>query len=151
METSNKNKELKLLSVKDVAEITQAGLSTVRGWIRDGKLKSVKVGHFRRIRPTDLEKFIDGTKSDHPPKYGFEEESLLIKESQEKYGEPNESDIEYWEKRFPPLKKGDPIFKLVGIGSGELTDVSENVDECLYRIYRNEKTNTEKSDNSSTH
>ena len=132
METSNKNKELKLLSVKDVAEITQAGLSTVRGWIREGKLKSVKVGHFRRIKAADLEEFITGTDSSRPSKSKFEEESFLIKESQEKYAEPDQNDIEYWEKRFPPLKKGDSYFNLIGIGSSGLTDVSENVDEYLY-------------------
>jgi len=132
METSNKNKELKLLSVKDVAEITQAGLSTVRGWIREGKLKSVKVGHFRRVKATDLEEFITGTDSSRPSKSKFEEESFLIKESQEKYAEPDQNDIEYWEKRFPPLKKGDSYFNLIGIGSSGLTDVSENVDEYLY-------------------
>jgi excisionase family DNA binding protein len=132
MEISNKNKELKLLSVKDVAEITQAGLSTVRGWIREGKLKSVKVGHFRRIKAADLEEFITGTDSSRPSKSKFEEESFLIKESQEKYAEPDQNDIEYWEKRFPPLKKGDSYFNLIGIGSSGLTDVSENVDEYLY-------------------
>jgi len=113
MEISNKHKGLKLLSVKDVAGITQAGLSTVRGWIREGKLKSVKVGHFRRVRAADLEKFIDGT----------------------------ENDIEYWEKRFPPLKKGDFYFNIIGIGFSGLTDVSENVDEYLYG-----EINAEKSD-----
>jgi len=123
---------LKLLSVKDVAEITQAGLSTVRGWIREGKLKSVKVGHFRRIKAADLEEFITGTDSSRPSKSKFEEESFLIKESQEKYAEPDQNDIEYWEKRFPPLKKGDSYFNLIGIGSSGLTDVSENVDEYLY-------------------
>ncbi|MCL5986314.1 MAG: helix-turn-helix domain-containing protein [Actinobacteria bacterium] len=138
METSNKYKELKLLSVKDVAEITQAGLSTVRGWIRDGKLKSVKVGHFRRIRATDLEKFIMAAESNRSSKFRSDEESFLIKENQEEYAEPDESDIEYWEKRFPPLKKGDPIFDIIGIGESGLTDVSENVDKYLYQIFQEE-------------
>jgi excisionase family DNA binding protein len=138
MEISNKNNELKLLSVKDVAEITQAGLSTVRGWIREGKLKSVKVGHFRRVRTADLEKFIMGTESNRSSKFKSDEELLLIKEGQKKYTEPDENDIEYWEKRFPPLKKGDPIFDIVGIGESGLTDISENVDKYLYQIFREE-------------
>jgi excisionase family DNA binding protein len=132
MEISNKNKELRLLTIRDVSEITQAGLSTVRGWIREGKLKSVKVGHFRRVRATDLEKFITSTESSHPSESKFDEKSFLIKESQEEYAEPDESNIEYWEKRFPPLKKDDFYFKIIGIGCSGLTDVSENVDEYLY-------------------
>jgi len=109
MEIPNNNKELKLFSVKDVAEITQAGLSTVRGWIREGRLKSVKVGHFRRVKAVDLIEFIN---------------------------KPDENDIEYWEKHFPPLKKDDPIFDIIGIGKSGLTDVSENVDKYLYQIFQ---------------
>jgi excisionase family DNA binding protein len=49
-----------LLTLPEVAKILKVSLSTVRAWIREGRLRSVKVGHFRRVGPEDLTQFIHG-------------------------------------------------------------------------------------------
>ena len=49
-----------LLTLPEVAKILKVSLSTVRAWIREGRLSSIKVGHFRRVRGEDLESFIEG-------------------------------------------------------------------------------------------
>jgi excisionase family DNA binding protein len=111
MDAINYPKQIQLLSVKEVAEITRAGVSTVRAWIREGKLKSVKVGHFRRVRVADLERFIQGGGRDRGADLGPEDREADL--------EHTENDLEYWEKRFPPLTEDDPYFELVGIGSSK--------------------------------
>lgn len=49
-----------LLTLSEVAKILKVSLSTVRAWIREGRLSSIKVGHFRRVGREDLQRFIEG-------------------------------------------------------------------------------------------
>ncbi len=51
---------IELLTLPEVAKVLKVSLSTVRAWIREGRLSSIKVGHFRRVRHEDLEGFIEG-------------------------------------------------------------------------------------------
>ena len=53
-----------LLTLSEVARTLQASLLTVRGWIREGKLSSVKVGRFRRVGREDLKRFIERGRSE---------------------------------------------------------------------------------------
>jgi excisionase family DNA binding protein len=46
-----------LLSVFDVAKRLNLHVKTVRGYVRDGRLKAVRIGKQYRIRRSDLEKF----------------------------------------------------------------------------------------------
>ncbi len=48
------------LRVKDVALFTNSSERTVRRWIADGTLHSVKVGGIRLIDPADLERLFVG-------------------------------------------------------------------------------------------
>ena len=51
------SKEIKLLTIKQVAEILQVSERTVFRYIKDGKLKATKIGQWR-IKKEDLDKFI---------------------------------------------------------------------------------------------
>jgi len=46
------------LKVEDIARELDLHVNTVRGWIRDGKLKATKVGRDYRIKREDYEKFL---------------------------------------------------------------------------------------------
>jgi excisionase family DNA binding protein len=46
------------LKVEDIAQELDLHVNTVRGWIRDGKLKATKVGRDYRIKRQDYEKFL---------------------------------------------------------------------------------------------
>lgn len=48
----------RLLSVEDVAERLGCSIRTVRRWIADGSLDSVKVGGLRRVTAASLDRFI---------------------------------------------------------------------------------------------
>jgi excisionase family DNA binding protein len=53
-----------LLTVKEVAERLRVSRMTISRWIKDGSLRSVRVGHGVRFRPADVEQFIeDSTRS----------------------------------------------------------------------------------------
>ena len=46
------------LTVEEIAQELKMHVDTVRGWIRDGKLKATRFGRDYRIRREDYEKFI---------------------------------------------------------------------------------------------
>ena len=46
------------LTVEEIAQELKMHVDTVRGWIREGKLKGAKFGRDYRIRREDYEKFI---------------------------------------------------------------------------------------------
>jgi len=54
-----KEDPLKLYTVQEVAKLLRVTDSTVRRWLKNGDLPRVKLGHVIRIRPGDLEKFIE--------------------------------------------------------------------------------------------
>lgn len=47
---------------EDIASNLQVHLKTVYNWIKSGKLKAVKVGHFWRISETELNRLLKGEK-----------------------------------------------------------------------------------------
>ncbi len=47
------------LSVDDIAKELNIHPDTVRGWIRDRKLKATKLGRDYRIKRVDLDKFLE--------------------------------------------------------------------------------------------
>ena len=49
----------RLLNAQDVAAALKMGLSTVYMLVERGELPSIRIGRSVRIRPEDLEKFID--------------------------------------------------------------------------------------------
>jgi excisionase family DNA binding protein len=54
--------EERFLSLEDVAERLQVSDRTVRRWVKDGKLAAYKPGREWRIRPSDLEEFLESRK-----------------------------------------------------------------------------------------
>jgi excisionase family DNA binding protein len=48
----------KLLTPEDAAKILVVEAETVRSWLRDGKLKGVKMGRLWRVRESDLAEFL---------------------------------------------------------------------------------------------
>ena len=55
---------MQYLSVEDVAKIARVPVATVRGWIRTGRLPSVKPGWRRLVQRADIERFLK--RSTHP-------------------------------------------------------------------------------------
>jgi excisionase family DNA binding protein len=53
----------RLYSMAEVAERLGMSKDTIADWIKAGRLKASRIGRFWRIRPQDLEAFID----DPPP------------------------------------------------------------------------------------
>lgn len=49
----------KLLTAKEVAELLQLNPQTIRRWCKRGLIKHIKFGNHIRIRPLELEKFIE--------------------------------------------------------------------------------------------
>ena len=56
-------KQEPLLTCKQAAELLQVHEWTVRRWIRENKLESVKIGHTRRIMREQLDKMIKAGKT----------------------------------------------------------------------------------------
>jgi len=48
----------RLLTLEEVAERLAVAPKTIRGWLREGKLKGLKVGKLWRVREQDLEAFL---------------------------------------------------------------------------------------------
>ena len=46
------------LKVEDIARELDLHVNTVRGWIRDGKLKATRFGRDYRVKREDFDKFI---------------------------------------------------------------------------------------------
>ena len=53
---------MRYLSAKQVAEQVGVSISTVRTYLRSGKLPSFKIGKLRRISEVDLDDFVTGRK-----------------------------------------------------------------------------------------
>jgi len=56
----------KLLTPEQVAERLQVTERTVYGWLRHGKLPALKLGRLWRIRPDDLETFLENARKMPP-------------------------------------------------------------------------------------
>ena len=54
----------RLLKIADVAERLAVSVTTVRRLIAAGKLQTVRIGRALRIRPDDLETYIENSKTD---------------------------------------------------------------------------------------
>jgi len=52
----------RLLKPEEAAERLAVSAKAIRGWLREGKLRGVKVGRLWRIREQDLEAFIEGNR-----------------------------------------------------------------------------------------
>ena len=48
----------KLYTPEQIAQLLQVNVVTVHRWLRDGKLKSVKIGRLWRVSARNLEEFI---------------------------------------------------------------------------------------------
>jgi len=55
MDTQN---TIKLLRLTEVAERLDVSMPTVRRLVKDGRIKSIRVGRVIRVRPIDLESYI---------------------------------------------------------------------------------------------
>lgn len=55
-----------LLRLEEVAELARVSVSSVRHWIKTGRLASIRPGRRRMVRRVDFERFL-GTSSGHPP------------------------------------------------------------------------------------
>lgn len=92
------------LTVREAAEYLKVSDSTMRRWIVEGRIATVKLGRLRRIRSDDLRKAINsGLKASRSKKMMME-------------------------RRFPRLISNSGIFKLIGIGESGLPDVGEKHD-----------------------
>ncbi len=49
-----------LLTPQEVAQKLKIDMSTVYRWIREGRLKAVKIGHFWRISESELNRLLKG-------------------------------------------------------------------------------------------
>ena len=56
----------KLLTPEQVAERLQVTERTVYGWLRRGNLPALKLGRLWRIRPEDLEGFLESARTKAP-------------------------------------------------------------------------------------
>lgn len=54
--------ELKVYTVKEVAELLRVSQMTISRYIKSGKLKSSKLGRMHRIVESDLKAFLDDCK-----------------------------------------------------------------------------------------
>lgn len=61
---------LRLLKVSDVAKMTQLSPAQIYDLVKEGALTAVRFGHAVRIRPEDLEKFIQENLTNQMSPYG---------------------------------------------------------------------------------
>jgi excisionase family DNA binding protein len=47
------------LTVEEIAQELKMHVDTIRGWIRDGKLKATRFGRDYRIKRKDFDKFVE--------------------------------------------------------------------------------------------
>ena len=52
---------IKLLRLTEVAERLDISMPTVRRLVKDGKIKAIRVGRVLRVRPLDLESYIQNS------------------------------------------------------------------------------------------
>ena len=55
-----KEKEIKVYQVKDVAKLLEVSERTVWNWIRSGRLESVKIGGVVRVTREQINKVLNG-------------------------------------------------------------------------------------------
>jgi excisionase family DNA binding protein len=58
--------EDRLWRVSEAADYLAMSQDTIHNWIKSGRLKASRIGRFWRIRPQDLEAFIDDPPPLHP-------------------------------------------------------------------------------------
>jgi excisionase family DNA binding protein len=51
------------LTVEQAAQRANVPVSWIRQVVKDGRLPSLKLGHYRRIKPADLERFVEDNRS----------------------------------------------------------------------------------------
>jgi excisionase family DNA binding protein len=56
--------EQTLLTPEQVAEKLAISPKTVKDWLREGRLKGIKIGRLWRIKPEDLQAFIQTAEED---------------------------------------------------------------------------------------
>lgn len=61
----------RLLKVADVVRITQLSSSQVYSLIQEGVLTAIRFGYALRIRPADLDEFIQENKTDNFNRFGL--------------------------------------------------------------------------------
>ena len=49
----------KWLTLEEIVQELKMHVDTIRGWIRDGKLKATRFGRDYRIKRKDFDKFVD--------------------------------------------------------------------------------------------
>jgi excisionase family DNA binding protein len=59
------NETHELMFVEEVAETCRAPVGTVRHWLRDGRLKSFRLGRRRLVRRADLNTFLRAALNGH--------------------------------------------------------------------------------------
>jgi excisionase family DNA binding protein len=66
---AHRQDDRRLLTIADVCEKLQVSTPTVRRWIKSGALMSRRLGRQIRIRPCDLEAFVDAGATPTTPDY----------------------------------------------------------------------------------
>jgi excisionase family DNA binding protein len=51
--------EKPLLTTQDIAELLEMHITTIRRYIREGKIKAIRIGREYRIRREDFEEFLE--------------------------------------------------------------------------------------------
>lgn len=59
--------EKSFLTTEDIAELLELNVSTVRRYIREGKLRAIRLGKYYRIRSEDFEEFLKERQTRDPP------------------------------------------------------------------------------------
>jgi excisionase family DNA binding protein len=54
-----------LFTPQEVAQKLKIDMSTVYRWIREGRLKAVKIGHFWRVSESELSRLLKGDKENN--------------------------------------------------------------------------------------
>ncbi|UQZ89756.1 DNA-binding protein [Deltaproteobacteria bacterium Smac51] len=62
MALSEQDKAERPFTVREVAEFLQLKPTTIVSWIKNGKIKAVKVGHAWRIKRREIFRILDGEK-----------------------------------------------------------------------------------------
>ena len=85
--TQNKQED-RLLTPEELAEQLRVTLPTVYGWLKMGRLRGLRAGKFWRIRPADLEAFLNPSPEEverenaRLPRYRREESMQFLSEDQ---------------------------------------------------------------------
>ena len=56
-----------LLTTEDIAQYLGYHIETIRLYIREGKLKAIRIGREYRVRREDFEEFLEERKTRDPP------------------------------------------------------------------------------------